>query len=64
MLPAIYTGAVDLSFPERSLSRQSTAKTMAGTLDFFMSLLAGAAQANETTASPAKKAGLRTPAKR
>ena len=59
--------AVDGHFPEWSLSRQSTAKTMAGTLDFFMSLLAGAgaAQANETTASPAKKkAGLRTPAKR
>ncbi|REN20582.1 TetR family transcriptional regulator, partial [Mycobacterium tuberculosis] len=39
--------AVDGHFPEWSLSRQSTAKTMAGTLDFFMSLLAGAAQAGD-----------------
>ncbi|RTQ32875.1 TetR/AcrR family transcriptional regulator [Variovorax gossypii] len=34
--------AVDGHFPEWSLSRQSTAKTMADTLDFFMSQLAGA----------------------
>lgn len=53
--------AVDGHFPEWNLSRQSTAKTMAGTLDFFMSLLAGAAQAEAPTP---KKAGLRTPAKR
>ncbi|MET3463195.1 TetR/AcrR family transcriptional regulator [Variovorax atrisoli] len=48
--------AVDGHFPEWSLSRQSTAKTMAGTLDFFMSLLAGAAESSaETAASPQKK---------
>jgi len=57
--------AVDGHFPEWSLSRQSTAKTMAGTLDFFMSLLAGAAESSaEAAASPQKKkAGSRTPAK-
>jgi len=57
--------AVDGHFPEWSLSRQSTAKTMAGTLDFFMSLLAGAAESSaETTASPQKKkAESRTPEK-
>lgn len=48
--------AVDGHFPEWSLSRQSTAKTMAGTLDFFMSLLAGAAESSaETAAWPQKK---------
>jgi AcrR family transcriptional regulator len=56
--------AVDGHFPEWSLSRQSTAKTMAGTLDFFMSLLAGAAQADDEAAPAKKKAGSRTPAKR
>ncbi|MBT2334352.1 TetR/AcrR family transcriptional regulator [Variovorax paradoxus] len=57
--------AVDGHFPEWSLSRQSTAKTMAGTLDFFMSLLAGAAQAGGKEEAPAqKKAGPRTPAKK
>lgn len=57
--------AVDGHFPEWSLSRQSTAKTMAGTLDFFMSLLAGAAESSaETAASPQKKkAESRTPGK-
>lgn len=57
--------AVDGHFPEWSLSRQSTAKTMAGTLDFFMSLLAGAAESSaETAASPQKKkAESRTPEK-
>ncbi|WP_019656279.1 TetR/AcrR family transcriptional regulator [Variovorax atrisoli] len=57
--------AVDGHFPEWSLSRQSTAKTMAGTLDFFMSLLAGAAESSaEAAASPQKKkAESRTPGK-
>lgn len=54
--------AVDGHFPEWSLSRQSTAKTMAGTLDFFMSLLAGAAQAGDEAVPAKKKAGSRTPA--
>ena len=56
--------AVDGHFPEWSLSRQSTSKTMAGTLDFFMSLLAGAAQTGDEAVPAKKKAGSRTPAKR
>ncbi|MBT2321353.1 TetR/AcrR family transcriptional regulator [Variovorax paradoxus] len=55
--------AVDGHFPEWSLARQSTAKTMAGTLDFFISLLAGAAEANDEVPAK-KKAGPRSPAKR
>jgi len=53
--------AVDGHFPEWSLSRQSTAKTMAGTLDFFMSLLGGAAKAKTL---PKAKIVQRTPASR
>ncbi len=54
--------AVDGHFPEWSLARESTAKTMAGTLDFFMSLLTAAAPASDAPAA-SKKAG-RPPAKR
>jgi AcrR family transcriptional regulator len=54
--------AVDGHFPEWSLSRESTAKTMGGTLDFFMSLLAAAVPAQKAPAA-SKKAG-RPPANR
>jgi len=58
--------AVDGHFPEWSLSRQSTARTMGDTLDFFMALLAASAAptAAAAEAPAAKKAGPRAPARR